>query len=51
MSDKFWLWVANRLQSKLVYWAAIRMGASATQDGNQVVPELLFFDALKRWPV
>jgi len=39
------------LPPKLAYWAAIRVMAHATTGsyGNQVVPELLAMDALKRW--
>jgi len=44
-------WIAFRLPRSLAYWCAIRVGAHATQGkwGNQIVPELLFVDALKRW--
>lgn len=50
-SERFWLWLAHHLPHGLVYWCAIRLGAHATcgQYGNQVVPELTFMDALKRW--
>ena len=39
------------LPKSIVYWSAIRVGANATQGdySNQVVPDLLFIDALKRW--
>lgn len=42
------VWV---LPKSIIYWAAIRLGAHATtgEYGNQVVPELHFMDALKRW--
>lgn len=35
----------------LVYWCSIRLMANATQGGwsNQIVPDLLAMDALKRW--
>lgn len=53
---KFWhyglpSWVANKLPKKVVYWAAIRVGVNATQGfyRNQVVPELLFMEAIERW--
>lgn len=44
-------WIAYKLPRNIAYWAAIRVGAAATtgQYKNQVVPELLFMDALKRW--
>ena len=49
--DRFWLWIAYRLPKGLAYWCAIRVGAHATtgEHSNQVVPELNFMDALKRW--
>ncbi len=39
------------LPKRLVYWCAIRVMAYATtgKHSNQVVPELLAMDALKRW--
>jgi hypothetical protein len=44
--------VAWSLPRKLVMWCAFRVGAHATQGeySNQVVPDLSFIDALKRWP-
>jgi len=50
-SSRLWSWLARRLPRKLVYWAAIRLGAYATSGkySNQEVPSLNFFDALKRW--
>jgi len=44
-------WIAWHLPHELVMWCAVRVGAHATMDryGDQVVPELLFMDALKRW--
>lgn len=44
-------WIANKLPRKVAYWATIRVGANATTGkySNQVLPELLFMDALKRW--
>ena len=63
--ERFYIWLAWRLPRTLVYWAAIRLGANATQEvylggpeyslEHQVeslacsVPELLFLDALDRW--
>lgn len=49
--EKFWFWLAWRLPKKLVYFAAIRLTAFATQGdySNTVVPELQAMEALKRW--
>lgn len=49
--EKFWLKLAWLMPRKLVYWCAIRLGANATQGeySNQIVPELNFMDAIKRW--
>lgn len=49
--DRLPAWITHKLPHKVAYWAAIRVGANATvgQYKNQVVPELLFMDALKRW--
>jgi hypothetical protein len=43
--------VAWLLPRRLAYWATFRVGAAAMtgQHSHQVVPELLFVDALKRW--
>jgi hypothetical protein len=43
--------IAWSLPRSLVRWCAVRVGAHATQGAhsNQVVPDLLFMDALKRW--
>lgn len=51
MMEKLWIKLAWLMPKKLVYWCAIRLGANATQNeySNQVVPELKFMDALKRW--
>lgn len=51
MAEKMWIWIAWRLPRPLVMWASIRLGAHATQGSysSQVVPELGFMDALKRW--
>lgn len=51
MMEKFWLKLAWLMPRKLVYWCAIRLGANATQGeySNQIVPELNFMDAIKRW--
>lgn len=45
-------WVAYRLPRRVVYFAAIRLGAHATSDEHETVldvPELLLVDALERW--
>ena len=49
--DNLQMWVAWRLPRWLVYWAAARLMANATQGKYvaQVVPELNAIDALKRW--
>lgn len=49
--DRLPAWIAAKLPRKIAYWAAIRVGVNATTGtyGNQVVPELLFMEALKRW--
>jgi hypothetical protein len=51
ISERFWLWLAYKLPRGLAYWCAIRIGAHATGSKypTQVVPELTFMDALKRW--
>lgn len=51
MKEKIVMWIAWRLPKSIVYWCSIRLGANATQNkySNQIVPELLFIDALKRW--
>lgn len=43
--------VANWLPERVVYFAAIRLGARATsgEHSTQVVPELRFMEALSRW--
>ena len=45
------MWVAWHLPRRVVYWCAMRVGAHGTQDeySTQIVPELLFMDAVKRW--
>lgn len=44
-------WIANHVPRWLAYRCAIRVGVEATtgQWSHQIVPELYFFDALKRW--
>jgi hypothetical protein len=52
MIDRFWMWLAWKVPSRLAYWCAVRVGANATVPpyGDQVVPELRFMTALERWP-
>ena len=49
--DKFYFWLAWKLPRGLVMWCAVRLGANATTGKyeKQIVPELTFMDALKRW--
>jgi hypothetical protein len=49
--ERLLLWFVWRLPRRLVYWAAIRLMAHATQGpwSSQEVPALLAVDALKRW--
>lgn len=49
--DMWALWIAHRMPRWLVRWCAVRLGAHATTGSwsDQVVPELTFLDALKRW--
>lgn len=51
MKEKLAIKVAFALPRNVAMWAAIRVGAHATQGpfSKQVVPDLLFMDALKRW--
>lgn len=51
MRDKIAMKIAWWLPRDVVYWCTIRLGCHATQGqyGSQVVPDLLFMDALKRW--
>ena len=51
MKDKFWMWIAWKLPRNLVMSCAVRLGANATTGdySTQIVPDLLFMDALKRW--
>ncbi len=48
---KFAKWFAWKLPERIVYWAAIRLIAHATQGkySNTVVGELAAMDALGRW--
>jgi hypothetical protein len=49
--ENVWRRIAFLLPRQLIYWCAIRLGAHATQGkwDTQIVPELKFMDALKRW--
>jgi hypothetical protein len=51
MVEKLAMKIAWALPRRVVYWCAIRLGCNATQGpyGDQVVPDLLMMDALKRW--
>jgi len=51
MIEKLWIALAWKLPRRLAYWAAVRVGSSATLPpfGSQVVPELTVVDALRRW--
>lgn len=51
LKENIYIWIAWHLPRTLVLWCAIRLGAHATQGAwsNQVVPDLLFMDALSRW--
>jgi hypothetical protein len=49
--ERIWTKLAWLIPRQLAYWATIRVGVHATTGdyGTQVVPELYFVDALKRW--
>lgn len=49
--ERFWMWLAWRMPKSLVYMCMIRGGAHATtgEYSHQVVPELEFMVALRRW--
>ena len=51
LKDKAAQKIAWWLPRRVVLWAAVRVGAHATTGpyGHQVVPALLFFDAITRW--
>jgi hypothetical protein len=51
MKERILIWLAWRTPRSLVYWCSIRLIAHATvgRYSDQVVPELLAMDALKRW--
>jgi hypothetical protein len=43
--------VAFRMPRRICYWCAIRVGAAATvgEHSDQIVPDLLYTEALIRW--
>lgn len=49
--EKLMMKIAWKTPKWLVYFCAVRLGANATtgKHGSQIVPELNFIDALKRW--
>lgn len=49
--EKLLMWFVWKLPRSVAYWSAIRVGCHATtgEYSSQVVPELSFMDALKRW--
>lgn len=51
LGEKMQMKAAWLLPKSVTMWAAVRVGAHATQGeyGDTVVPELTFMDALKRW--
>jgi len=51
VKEKFLIWLAWITPRSLAYWCAVRVISYATvgKYSNQVVPELLAMDALKRW--
>lgn len=51
MRDKLAQWVARWLPRRVVYHAAVRLGAHATTGvhGTTEAPALRFMDALARW--
>ena len=51
MKEKLLMWIAWHLPRSLVMWCAMRVGAHATTGkySSQVVPDLKFMDAMKRW--
>jgi hypothetical protein len=51
MRERFTIWIAWHLPRSVAYWCTIRVGVHATtgEYSRQLVPELAFTDALKRW--
>jgi hypothetical protein len=49
--DKVLRWIVWRMPRRMVMWAYVRVVAHATtgRHGDQIVPELLAMDALRRW--
>jgi hypothetical protein len=50
-AERIAIWIAWILPRRIAYWTAIRVGTHATTGkySDQVVPELTFTDALRRW--
>jgi hypothetical protein len=48
---RLWQWFADHAPRPLVYFCAVRLMAHATigKHSDQVAPDLLAMDALKRW--
>lgn len=51
MLEALYIKLSWLMPRRLVYWCSIRLGANATQGSysDQIVPDLNFVDALKRW--
>jgi hypothetical protein len=51
MKDRFMRFLAWLLPKRLVMWCAYRVGSHATQGkySKQVVPDLMFIEAMERW--
>ena len=51
MMDRIAMWIAWHLPRRVVKWAAYRVAAEATTGAysRQIVPELTFMDAVRRW--
>ena len=51
ITDKILMWIVWKMPREFVKWCAIRVGANATAGkySAQIVPDLLFMDAIKRW--
>jgi len=51
MMENLLLKIVWMMPRTLVYWCAIRVGAHATTGkwSDQIVPDLLFNEALERW--
>jgi hypothetical protein len=51
MKDKVKMWFAWHMPKWLAYWCTVRLGVHATTGrfSDQIVPDLTYMDALKRW--